>query len=271
MRRRSAWRVFPVVAFAVSIATAAHAAPATDVGVVRSATGNWLVDERPLVAGRTVPAGGVVRLDDRNSDPNAAYTILIYGAAPVTCSAHDSDCSKKAVLPQQASATPFIKRLIYLVCSRFAGATPKEPDVRGGDEEALRDAVVAPQGTRLSLRAATEAVAPGSYAARFVPLDAAGAPSGAAVVVKLTVDRDTSVDASSLPPRLYALSLLATDGTRVVSNEAWVLVTDRARYADRSAEFADAVKMTSAWPSDQRDGARAFLHEALAVLASTSA
>ena len=271
MRRRLSWCVVSAVAFAASFITGVPAATPTDVGVVRGATGSWLIDGHPLVVGRTVTAGANVRLDEHNADPNATYTILIYGAAPLVCNVHDARCSKGVSLPHQATATPLLKRLVYLVCSRFADASPKEADVRGTGEEALHEAVIAPQGTRIPLNAMSASVTPGSYVARLVPLDATGTPSGSPIVAPLTIVSDASIDAVLLPPGLYAVTLLASDGTRVVSDEAWVLVTDRAHYADRAAAFADAVKMTTAWPSDQREGARSFLHEALAVLASMPA
>ena len=245
------------------------------VGLVLDVRGEWVLYEGGKVVGRVepgqgVPAGGTVR----PTPPGTGWVvILLPNDRVIKCEAGNmGDCRRPFGPGRKPSG---FGRFYAAVINLFSGkgleyesAAPRTPH-----STRLREAVLGLDADQVDLAPVFEQAGEGRYHLLFTAAgrDAHGEPFPT-VALNWKRGGAAKVAVRGLKPGLYRLLLLdETMRDEPSGPEAWVLVTDAARFAAASAAFGEARAWSERWRArGSGDAERIFLRAYLDSLRRTS-
>ena len=265
--------------FVVSPPVGGEESPPQEVGFVLKLNGEWLLNGKAIAAGETLPPGGKIYHSPRKArEPRPGeYIAVIFSNGKIESRSWDKieSWNDPIQLPAgEREAPSHWQRIVSAVMGVFPGHPEKyaQMSVRGS-AAGLRDAVVDFNNGQLNLSPAFKQMKKGRYLLLFEPIGKTKASVEKAASEPIPFDWDPSapqiLSVDGLRPGLYQLSRrgVQSEDHLPVGTDAWVLVSDHARYEGTATTFQDAVILTEQWKEAPADAARSFLRAYLDFLA----
>lgn len=247
---------------------------AQQVGFVQELEGRWLLNNsHQLATGQSLPSGGVITNpspseSDRIAIANTRGEIIARRACKVP-----GECNKRIALPR-AHQAPGVLSTAYNAVMGLIWGEPDRYTVTGVRSDELPDGVVEIKNQQLDLRPIFKGKENGRYYLRLVSIQRA-VSNADQPISQIEFDWNRAVpqraSVASVRPGLYELKLLQRIGGNYKTTEtnAWILVSDPARYAKAKASFLKLLSLTRRWGEDVTPEAkRRFLRASLDKLAS---
>lgn len=258
----------------IVVLLAVHCVSAQQVGFVQELEGRWLLNNsQQLATGQSLPSGGVITNpspaeSDRIAIANTRGEIIARRGCKVP-----GECNKRITLPR-AHQAPGVLSTAYNAVMGLIWGEPDRYTVTGVRSDELPDGVVEIKSQQLDLRPIFKGKENGRYYLRIVSIARAGS-NAEQPITQIEFDWNRAVpqraSAASVRPGLYELKLLQRIGGNYMTTEtnAWILVSDPARYAKANASFLKLLSLTRRWGEDVTPEAkRRFLRASLDKLAS---
>ena len=267
-------------AWSALIALAAWTQPAgPTVGFVLSIDGPWLVHNRAIRQGETVPAGVRVLLAAGTTfDPGRSYWIDIV----LLDSSHKSlRCSSAqacrtgllmpgSVVPQSSFGTRLADAFsrIFSTPERYVGLMSRGSE---GPRGQFVDGVAKLDGGRLQMSPFLRGLPAGGYRLQVEPASPDSRTESPLPPLEIAWDRSAASGAipATIAPDLYRMTLARADDPAFGPFESWILVAPAATFDATAAAYDEAMRAVRGWDRNvpPKDVAM-FRHAFLAQLAS---
>jgi hypothetical protein len=251
-----------------------------DVGLVLKLKGEWLLNGKSVVTGEKLPAGGKIYHAplERSQTPPFDYIAVVFFDGRIESRSWDdpqswNDPIQLPVAREQTSSR--WRRIVNAVMGVFPGHPEKytQMSVRG-PAIGVQDAVVSLNNGQLDLGPIFKNLKKGQYLIALQPIQHADAPTEKAASKPIRFDWDPNsrptLRVDEIRPGLYALQVRNAQANDISGNrsEAWILVSDLARYEQTATAFQRGVALTEQWGKEApADAARSFLRAYLDSLA----
>jgi hypothetical protein len=259
-------------------------AQSENVGLVLKLKGEWSLDGKTIVAGDKLPAGGKIYhaplKPDQLSSPD--YISVVFFDGKIESHSWDNTESRRKPiqLPSARKEAPSRwTRIVNAVMGVFPGHPERytQMSVRGPTMNP-QDAVVDFDNGRLSLRSSLKKLKKGQYLVVLKPISRTDTPDGEGTSNPILLDWDPNTGVllpiENIRPGLYALRIenARSNGLSEGRPEAWILVSEHARYESNTAAFQECIALTEKWERNApADAARSFCRAYLDYLASDGA
>jgi len=248
---------------------------AQKVAYVVEAQGGWLLNNKPVRAGETLYAGGVITNTSPSEDDH--ITIADLAGKPIdsrTCKS-SSQCSQPINLPRPAKVGYFemARQTVHWVMATLF-SKPELVTVPGGARgiTSLPDQVVHLDSGRIDLSSIFKQKDADRYYLELVPLGrAAQGKARRPIIFDWNPDKPSASMVSGISTGLYELTLLAPDGDeyKPTNDTSWILVTTGRDYEQMNRAFQDMAALTESWGSRVKpETKQSFLHASLSYLRS---
>jgi hypothetical protein len=226
----------------------AKEAQPVDVGLVLKLKGEWLLNGKAVAAGETLPAGGKIyhAPQERGQPPLLDYISVVFFDGTIESRSWDKAESWNAPIqlpPARKEAPSRWSRIVSAVMGVFPGHPEKyrQMSVRGPAMD-IQDAVVELNNGQLDLGPTFKHVRKGKYLVVLKPIRQTKASTEESTFKPVLFDWDPNTSpplrVDGIRPGLYDLSVQNAQ-SKDTSNrsEAWVIVSQHARYETTAAAF----------------------------------
>ena len=251
-----------------------------EIGIVLKLKGKWLLNGKPVAAGDKLPAGGKIyhAPSERAQPPRLDYISVVFFDGKIESRSWDKTESwnNPIQLPTARKEAPSRwSRIVNAVMGVFPGHPEKytQMSVRG-PAIGVQDSVVDLNNDQLDLRSSFKNLKKGQYLVVLQPIQGVKAPTEKAASKPTPFDWDPNtrptLRVDGIQPGLYAVRIrnAQSEDTSGNRSEAWILVSDHARYESTAAAFQECIILTEQWASDApAEAARSFRRAYLDSLA----
>ena len=252
-----------------------------EIGVVLKLKGKWLLNEKAVVAGEKLPAGGKIyhAPSKRDESPPFDYISVVFFDGTIESRSWDKvqSWNDPIQLPtaRKEAAPSRWSRIVNAVMGVFPGHPEKytQMSVRGPATD-IQDAVVDLNNGQLDLGPAFKHLKKGEYLIALEPIRQTKAPIEGATSKPVRFDWDPNqspaLQVDGIRPGLYSLRIQTAQSKDLSGDrsEAWTLVSEHARYEATAAAFQECITLTEKWTSEApADAARSFRRAYLDSLA----
>jgi hypothetical protein len=237
------------------------------VGTVIDVQGRWTLEGSPpitLERGTPLPSGGRIRPPQPPQPGDRLQAVFVFDGDNTRVMRVMCDVGGECARPVELPSLPGSYRLtaqftrIREAISLFISDNSLFALRRARADGQLREAVVRVEAGVVDLTPALGELPNQRYIAGFTAVTRSATPSNPVESLPFSLNRRETVRVEGLRPGVYRLELIVAGESTRAGPEVWVLVTDRARYADATNAFDLAVRSTESW----KDGADAGTRQA---------
>jgi hypothetical protein len=233
-----------------------------EVGIVLKLKGEWLLDGKPVVAGETLPAAGKIYHPPPKAGAPASmdYISVVFFDGTIESRSWDKaeSWNSPIQLPAVRKEAPSRwSRIVNAVMGIFPGHPEKytQMSVRGPATN-IQDAVVDLNNGQLDLGPVFKHLKKGKYLIVLEPIQHTNTLTEKATSKPISFNWDPNTSPAlwvdGIRPGLYSLRIqnAQSEDTSGNRSEAWILVSDHARYERTAAAFQECTALTETWASE---------------------
>jgi hypothetical protein len=267
--RPGSFAIKAVLAFALLIT--ANSASAQEIGYVLDISGDWtLNNDTALTNSSPVTANGVIAT--KSPSDRANYIVIANRSGKIIARKacrNSGECNNPIRLPSPTQPS-VAGELFKDIMGWWWRSEPKKYAAAESKGTNLNEAVAKLQNNQLDLSSVFLLMDADDYVLKLEPLFQVDKPtrekSGRPISYQWDPKKPKPLVGVELTPGLYRLSLLSNENEvwEETGTDAWVLISNQARYEELQASFKQAVDLTKDWGKRVKPNtARSFLRAEL--------